>query len=57
MGLRLRGGLRDEQKVSEKAEAMVLELLALGVETSIIIRASGLSEQEVLSLKSLMGRH
>lgn len=40
-----------------KAEAMVRELLALGVETSIIVRASGLSEQEVLSLKSQMGRH
>ncbi|MEK3877152.1 Rpn family recombination-promoting nuclease/putative transposase [Paenibacillus sp. FSL M7-0420] len=40
-----------------KAEAMVRELLALGVETSIIVRASGLSEQEVLSLKTQMGRH
>ena len=51
---RTEGRAEGERK---KAEAMVRELLALEVETSIIVRASGLSEQEVLNLKSQTGTH
>ncbi|ASR45310.1 hypothetical protein B4V02_00600 [Paenibacillus kribbensis] len=36
----------------KKAVEMVKELLALGVEISIIVRASGLSESEILALKN-----
>lgn len=49
-GAKAEGRAEGERK---KAEAMVRELLALGVEISIIVRASGLSEQEVLKLKSV----
>ncbi|UHA75465.1 PD-(D/E)XK nuclease family transposase [Paenibacillus sp. 481] len=37
----------------KKALAMATELLALGVEISIIVKSSGLSESEVRSLKKL----
>lgn len=48
------GIAKGEQK---KAEAIVLELLALGVDDSVIVKASGLSEQQILRLKSQMGKH
>ncbi|MNY56559.1 hypothetical protein D3C86_1926520 [compost metagenome] len=41
----------------KKAEDMALELLTLGVEISVIVKASGLSEQEIQSLRSQTGRH
>lgn len=48
------GIAKGEQK---RAEAIVLELLALGVETSVILKASGLTEQQILRLKAQMGKH
>ncbi|MNW10996.1 hypothetical protein D3C71_2083360 [compost metagenome] len=37
----------------QKARAMAAELLALGVEPSIIAKASGLSESDILAMKKL----
>ncbi|GIO44329.1 hypothetical protein J41TS4_40870 [Paenibacillus apis] len=36
---------------NRKAAQMALELLKLGVETAIIVKASGLSEAEIIALK------